>query len=51
MLTGPADRGAGAPTGASLVTSSLVGHHVRGMQRNICSFGGFWFFYAGEGPA
>jgi len=30
-----------------LVTSALVRHHDAGMQR----FQGFWFFYAGEGPA
>jgi hypothetical protein len=36
---------------ATLVTSALVGHHVPDMQRDDCTFGGSWFFYAGERPA
>ena len=55
MLAAPQEPGVGVPRRAqphggiaSLVTSALVGHHVPDMQRD---FGGFWFFYAGEGPA
>ena len=39
--------GASCAPAALLVTSGLVGHHVRDMQRTY----GFWFFYAGEAPA
>jgi hypothetical protein len=40
-----------APQAVTLVTSALVGHHVPDMHRDVCTFGGFWFFYAGERPA
>jgi hypothetical protein len=36
-----------APQAVTLVTSALVRHHVPDMHRSY----GFWFFYAGEGPA
>jgi len=47
VRTAPPDAATPADLDRRLVTSALVRHHDAGMQR----FQGFWFFYAGEGPA